>query len=49
MLEFAATDQYAATVDSFARSIAAGELLDPGEDGFAQMTALDQIVAAARS
>jgi predicted dehydrogenase len=39
-LEFEPTDQYAAMVDAFARSIAAGALVDPAEDGFAQMAEL---------
>ncbi len=47
-LEFAATDQYAAMVDCFGRSIAARRLEDPAEDGLAQMVVLDRLLAAAR-
>ena len=36
-------------VDSFAASVAAGELITPAEDGLAQMQVLDQIIAAASS
>jgi xylose dehydrogenase (NAD/NADP) len=46
-LEFEPVDQYAAMVDAFASSLAAGRLLDPAEDGLAQMTVLDQIRRAA--
>ncbi len=46
-LEFEPIDQYAAMVDAFARSVAAGRLVDPAEDGLAQMTVLDQIARAA--
>jgi predicted dehydrogenase len=49
LLEFEAVDQYTAMVDHFARSVSAGKLLDPGEDGLAQMTALEQVLAAARA
>ncbi len=49
LLEFDPTDQYAAMVDNFARGIHAGELPDPCEDGVAQMAALDQVLAAART
>jgi predicted dehydrogenase len=48
-LHFNPTDQYAAMVDCFADSLAAGELLDPAEDGLAQMTVLDQLLGEARS
>ena len=48
-LTFEAVNQYAAMVDSFAASVAAGELKPPAEDGLAQMQALDQIIAAASS
>ena len=48
-LEFDAADQYAAMVDAFARSVAAGRLVDPAEDGLAQMKVLDAILASARS
>jgi predicted dehydrogenase len=47
-LEFEPTDQYAAMVDAFARSVAAGALEDPAEDGLAQMVALDRIQQMAR-
>ena len=47
VLEFAATDQYTAMVAMFARSVSSGERLDPGEDGLAQMVALEAIKAAA--
>ena len=40
-LEFVAADQYAEMVDAFARSVAAGRLVDPAEDGLAQMKVLD--------
>ena len=30
-------------VDAFARSVAAGALVDPAEDGLAQMIALDRL------
>jgi D-xylose 1-dehydrogenase (NADP+, D-xylono-1,5-lactone-forming) len=46
-LEFEPIDQYAAMVDSFAWSVAAGTLVDPAEDGVAQMVALDRIKQAA--
>jgi hypothetical protein len=36
-------------VDQFARCVSAGKLLDPGEDGLAQMSALEQVLAAARA
>jgi D-xylose 1-dehydrogenase (NADP+, D-xylono-1,5-lactone-forming) len=42
-LEFGAGDQYAAMVDAFAESVAAGRLVDPAEDGHAQMIALDRL------
>jgi D-xylose 1-dehydrogenase (NADP+, D-xylono-1,5-lactone-forming) len=48
VLEFEAGNQYAAMVDAFASSIAAGRLVDPAEDGLAQMAGLDAILAAAR-
>ena len=47
-LEFGAVNQYAAMVDAFARSVAAGVPIDPAEDGLAQMIALDRIKQAAR-
>lgn len=46
-LTFEPVNQYAAMVDCFADSLAAGELITPAEDGLAQMQALDQILAAA--
>ena len=48
-LEFEPTNQYAAMVDAFAQSIAAGRLVDPAEDGLDQMLVLDQLLASARS
>jgi predicted dehydrogenase len=47
-LEFESVDQYAAMVDAFARSVAAGSLIDPAEDGLDQMIALERIKQAAR-
>jgi D-xylose 1-dehydrogenase (NADP+, D-xylono-1,5-lactone-forming) len=45
----AGTNQYAAMVDAFAEAVATGGKGGaPGEDGLAQMTALDAILAAAR-
>ena len=46
---FEGRDQYAAMVDAFARSVSAGRLDDPAEDGLAQMRALDAVLAAART
>jgi D-xylose 1-dehydrogenase (NADP+, D-xylono-1,5-lactone-forming) len=46
-LEFERADQYAAMVDAFARSIHAGGLIDPAEDGLAQMEVLDRLSVAA--
>ncbi len=46
-LEFEQADQYAAMVDGFARSIHAGRLLDPAEDGVVQMETLDRLRNAA--
>jgi predicted dehydrogenase len=48
LLEFDPSDQYAAMVDLFARSVSAGKLIEPGEDGLSQMIALEQILTAAR-
>ena len=48
-LTFPAVDQYSAMVDSFARSVAAGDLEAPAEDGVAQMAALGRILEAARA
>ena len=45
---FEPVDQYAAMVDAFARSVAAGALVDPAEDGLAQMIVLDRLKQAAR-
>lgn len=47
-LRFFAADQYAAMVDVFDRSVAAGRLLEPAENGLATMEALDAVLAAAR-
>jgi D-xylose 1-dehydrogenase (NADP+, D-xylono-1,5-lactone-forming) len=47
LLEFEAIDQYTAMVDHFAKCIFAGTLLDPGEDGRAQMVALESVLSAA--
>jgi predicted dehydrogenase len=48
-LEFDAINQYSAMVDDFARSVWAGRLLEPAEDGLAQMRGLDAILASARA
>jgi D-xylose 1-dehydrogenase (NADP+, D-xylono-1,5-lactone-forming) len=48
-LEFEQADQYAAMVNGFAQSIQAGRLIDPAEDGLAQMEVLDRLGAAAGS
>jgi predicted dehydrogenase len=45
-LTFPAVDQYAAMVDSFARSVAAGALEAPAEDGVAQMDVLGRLLRA---
>ena len=42
-------NQYEAMIDAFATSLAAGRLVEPAEDGLAQMKALDAIMEAARS
>jgi len=47
-LEFEMADQYE-MIDAFATSLAAGRLVEPAEDGLAQMKALDAIMEAARS
>ncbi len=47
-LEFEPTNQYAAMVDGFARSIIAGSVIHPAETGLPQMQVLDKILAAAR-
>jgi xylose dehydrogenase (NAD/NADP) len=49
MLEFEQANQYAAMVDAFTRSIHAGRLIDPGEDGLAQMAVLDRLRVTAGS
>ena len=46
-LDFEPVDQYAAMVDAFARSVAAGALVDPAEDGLAQMIVLERLKQAA--
>ncbi len=46
-LPFDAVNQYAAMVDSFAGSVAAGSLVEPAEDGLAQMQVLDRLITAA--
>jgi len=48
VLEFEPVNQYAAMVDSFAASCAAGALVDPAEDGLAQMIVLEQLLSAAQ-
>jgi D-xylose 1-dehydrogenase (NADP+, D-xylono-1,5-lactone-forming) len=48
-LEFEAINQYAAMVDAFGRSVAAGRLEDPAEDGLAQMIVLDRLLHAAKT
>jgi len=48
-LEFEPVDQYAAMVDAFAISVAAGALLHPAEDGLAQMIVLDRLKSMART
>ena len=48
-LEFEMADQYEAMIDTLATTLAAGRLVEPAEDGLAQMKALDAIVEAARS
>ena len=42
-LEFERADQYAEMVDAFAASVASGRLIEPAEDGLAQMIVLDQL------
>jgi D-xylose 1-dehydrogenase (NADP+, D-xylono-1,5-lactone-forming) len=46
-LEFEPTDQYAAMVDHFAECVLARKLVDPAEDGLAQMVALESVHSAA--
>jgi predicted dehydrogenase len=48
-LEFESTNQYAAMVDAFARSVSAGRLVDPAEDGHAQMYVMDCLFIEAES
>jgi predicted dehydrogenase len=48
-LEFPVANQYAEMVDSFSRSVGAGSLEFPAEDGVAQMEALEAIRTAAAS
>jgi D-xylose 1-dehydrogenase (NADP+, D-xylono-1,5-lactone-forming) len=47
-LEFEAVNQYAAMVDAFARSVIAGKLEDPAEDGLEQMIVLDRLLKLAK-
>lgn len=47
-LEFEPVNQYAAMVDAFDRSVTAGKLQGPAEDGLNQMIILDQLLAAAK-
>ena len=47
-LEFEATDQYAAMVDAFGRSVSNGQIEDPAEDGLAQMIVLDRLLASCK-
>jgi predicted dehydrogenase len=49
VLEFEPVNQYSEIVDAFASSISARRLIDPAEDGVAQMAALDAILRAARA
>jgi predicted dehydrogenase len=49
VLQFEPVDQYAAMVDAFSRSVAAGGLVDPAEDGLDQMRVLDQLSREARA
>ena len=46
-LEFEAVNQYAAMVDSFSHSVRTGRLVEPAEDGLAQMRVLDRLIGAA--
>ena len=47
-LVFEPINQYAAMVDAFARSVSAGKLEDPAEDGLSQMIVLDQLPDSAK-
>jgi predicted dehydrogenase len=49
LLEFEPVNQYTAMVDHFAQCVFAGTLIDPAEDGQAQMLALDNVLASARA
>ncbi len=49
VLGFDGRNQYAAMVDAFAASVAAGRLIDPCEDGLMQMRTLDAILAACKT
>jgi D-xylose 1-dehydrogenase (NADP+, D-xylono-1,5-lactone-forming) len=49
IVEFEPVDQYTAMVDDFARSVSAGLLVGPGEDGLGQMAALDQVLGRANA
>jgi xylose dehydrogenase (NAD/NADP) len=46
-IPFAATDQYAGEIETFCASVAAGRLLDPAEDGLANMRVIDAVRRAA--
>ncbi|MHC5537123.1 Gfo/Idh/MocA family protein [Singulisphaera rosea] len=43
------TNQYSEMVDAFAEGVKKAKLVDPAEDGLAQMTALESVIVAARS
>jgi predicted dehydrogenase len=47
-LNFDGRNQYAAMVDAFEQAVRSGSVAEPAEDGLAQMTVLDAILAAAR-
>jgi D-xylose 1-dehydrogenase (NADP+, D-xylono-1,5-lactone-forming) len=47
VIEFAAADQYAEMIECFCRSVAAGKLESPAEDGLANMLAVEQVRNAA--
>lgn len=47
-IEFAVSNQYAAMVDVFARSVEAGRLVEDAENGLATMEILDAVLAAAK-
>jgi predicted dehydrogenase len=49
VLEFEPVNQYAAMVDCFAQCRTLGRLVDPAEDGVAQMTLLEQLASRARA